>query len=153
MATNLNRIVDVLTELKDAGVLDTSAACQVDSTDQILDLGTGFMNADMVIDLTAIEVDTGDELYIIGWQLSSKADFADTIVEAVSLKMGDAAVLPGDADTAIGRYTVPVHNNYGGTVYRYARLFVTIAGTITPGGINFSAFLTKVGTGASGGTN
>jgi hypothetical protein len=136
--------MDTLLELKDAGLLAASAAAQVGGSDQILDLGAGHWMGEIILDLTAIEVDTGDEIYEVGWQLSTKSDFADTIFEAATFKMGDATTVAGDADTAVGRYVFPVRNDYGGTVYRYARLYITIGGTIATG-INFKAYAAKMG--------
>lgn len=139
----MNRIFDADIELKDAGLLAASAACQVDSSDQILDLGSGRVEADIVIDVTVIDVDTGDEIYQVGVQVSDKADFASDINEVQTLKLGDAAVLAGDADMAIGRYVLPFNNLIANEVAkRYMRLYVTIAGTVV-GGINFTAWATK----------
>ncbi len=139
-----HRTKDTLLELKDAGLLAASAACQVGGNDQILDLGDGNWMGDLMIDVTALEVATGDELYIIGLQLSGQSDFASDIVEAVSVHMGDATKLAGDIDSPLGRYTVPMNNDFAGTVRRYARLYVTISGTIATG-INFTAYAAKRG--------
>lgn len=134
------RTFDYNLYLKDAGLLAASAACQVGGSDKILDLGTGRIEGEVVIDVSACEVDTGDELYQIGVQISSSATFASDIYEVGTLKLGDAAVLPGDVDMTTGRFILPFVNEMGdGLVKRYLRLYVTISGTIATG-INFKAY-------------
>jgi co-chaperonin GroES (HSP10) len=56
---------DVNLELKDAGLVAASAAAEVDSTAQILDLGLGRTDAEVVLDVTAVEVESGDEVYTV----------------------------------------------------------------------------------------
>lgn len=134
---------DVLLELKDAGLLAASAACQVDSAAQILDIGAGALEGDIIIDVSACEVDSGDEFYIIGAQISDSATFASGVYEICSLKLGDQAVLPGDTDMGVGRYVFPFQNRIAdGVAKRYMRLYVTIGGTFGTG-INFTAYLGK----------
>lgn len=132
---------DSLLEMKDAGAIASSAAAQVDAADKILDLGLGLVEANLIIDVTALEVADGNEVYSIEWQLSNSATFAATVVVASVLRIGDSSVAFGSADNAVGRYIQPVNNEFNGTAYRYARLFTRIAGTVATG-INYSAFLT-----------
>ena len=131
-------------ELKDAGLVAASAAAQVGGSNRILDLGSGALFGTVVIDVSAIEVASGDELYQVGWQLSNESDFASDIFEAATVEMGDAAVLKGDTDypAAGERVVLPVHNVVGWAVYRYARLYTTVSGTVATG-INYSAYLAK----------
>lgn len=129
-------------EFKDAGLVAASAAAQVDSAAKIVDLGTGLFRADMVIDVSAIEIASNDELYTISFQVSSSATFASAIAEICTLNLGANEVLTGDIDSTATRYVLPVHNEYLGTVYRYARLYTTVAGTIATG-INYIAFAAK----------
>lgn len=142
MSNNHNFQFDARLELKDAGLVTSSAAATVDSVAKILDLGSGFQLGAVVVDATAIEVDTANEKYEIEWQLSPDADFgtAGNIVCAAVLKLGDSSVNGSGADSAAGRYVLYVANEFAGTVYRYARIFHRIAGTIGTG-INYSAFL------------
>lgn len=144
--TLLNRhdtVFDANLEFKDAGLVAASAAAEVDSVAKIVDLGVGYFEGRMVIDATAVEVDSGNEIFTIGVQLSSSATFASTIKEVASLKLGDAAALPGDVDMVEGRYILYFNNEVNGTQYRYARLYTTVAGTIATG-INYKAFCTKM---------
>lgn len=132
-------VFDSLLELKDAGLVAASAAAQVDASDKIVDLGQSFWEGKVVIDVTAIEVATGDEVYSIEWQLSSSATFASGVVVSSVLRLGDTTTAFGSADSTTGRYVQCVHNEFNGTLYRYARLFTRVAGTIATG-INYSAF-------------
>jgi hypothetical protein len=130
-------------ELKDAGLVAESAAAQVDSSDQILDLGSGVVKGDIVIDVTACEVASSDEIYTIGAQISASATFSSGIYEVVSLKLGDATPLPGDTDMGVGRYILPFRNTIADNVpKRYMRLYTTVGGSIDTG-INYSAYLAK----------
>lgn len=130
---------DSLLELKDAGLVAVSAAAQVDSVDKILDLGQSYWEGNVVVDVTALEVASGDEVYSIEWQLSSSATFASGVVVSSVLRIGDSSVAFGSADNTTGRYVMCVHNEFNGTLYRYARLYTRIAGNIATG-INYSAF-------------
>ena len=131
-------------EFKDAGLVASSAAAQVDSAAKVVDLGKGLFEGNMIIDVTAIEVATGDESYKIAVELSDDSGFsAGTEFEKCSLTLGDATVHGGDVDSATGRYTLPFNNRAAdGTLYRYARVYTTVAGDIATG-INFTAFADK----------
>lgn len=140
MATNHHKYVfDANLEMKDAGLVASSAAATVDSAAKILNLGDSYCEGVVVIDATAVEVDANEQ-YIIGWQLSDSATFASGIVEAASLILGANEVVGGDADAIEGRYTLRVSNEFDGAIYTYARLYTTVAGTIATG-INYSAYL------------
>lgn len=125
---------------KDAGVIAASAAAQVAAVDKIIDTGGGpsLWEAEMVVDVSAIEVAT-DEHYEIEFQVSNSATFASVYHAQVTLNLGHASVIGGDTDTPAGRYVFGVSNYFGGTVYRYVRLFTRIAGTIATG-INYTAY-------------
>jgi hypothetical protein len=139
---------DANLELKDAGALTASAACQVDSSAKIIDLGEGLVDGDIIVDVSAVEVDSDDEKYVIGAQISSSATFASDIYQVAQLELGSAGTaagdnLAGDTDMGIGRYVIPFRNQIvGGATKRYLRLYATISGTIVTG-INFTAYLTR----------
>lgn len=127
---------DHATLLKAAGLVAASAAGST-----ILDLGDGLMTADMVIDVSALEVATGDEIYTISLEGSAVAAMSSGSVELAKITLGNNPA-PADADTAVGRHILPIRNELNGTLYRYVRLHTTVAGTIATG-INYSAFLAK----------
>ena len=136
-------IMDEDTKLKDAGLIASSAAAQVDAAAQILDLGLGRVNADVIIDATAVEVASGDELYTIIAEFSNSATFASGIVPGAMQYLGDAAAIPGGGDTDLGagRYKLPVTNIVNDVHYRYMRLYTVVAGTVATG-VNYVANLT-----------
>lgn len=132
-------IFDAGMEFKDAGLVAASAAAQVDSAAKVVDLGTGHFKGTMLIDVSAIEIASNDEVYNICVQLSSSSTFASVIETAAKLELGANEVLLGDQDSVVGRYKLPFDNEYNGTYYRYARVYTVVAGTIATG-INYTAF-------------
>ena len=120
--------------LKAAGLLAASA----DGT--ILDLGSGFVEGDVVIDLSACEIATGDEIYTVSLEGSNVAAMTSGSV-CLGKKVFGNLVVPMDAAlSAAGRYVIPFRNEENGTLYRYVRLSTLVVGTIATG-INFSAFI------------
>jgi hypothetical protein len=136
MSQYSKKTYDHATLLKAAGLVAASAAGSV-----ILDLGDGFMEADLIIDISAMEVAGGDEIYTIALEGSSVAAMTSGSVTLAEKTVGNNPA-PADADTTVGRHLVPVTNELNGTIYRYVRLYTTVAGAIATG-INYSAFLAK----------
>lgn len=126
--------------LKAAGLIAASAAVAT-----VVDVGSASagIKGEIIIDLTALEVATGDEIYDIVLQGSTVAAFAtDTaIVELCQMSLGDAATKRTDcnADDTVGRHILRFTNEKNGTFYRYLRLYTIVAGTIATG-INYSAY-------------
>lgn len=121
---------------KTAGLLAASA----DGT--IIDLGDGLVDGFLVIDLTACEIASGNEIYTVSLEGSDVAAM-DSGSVCLAKKVFGNLVVPMDAAlSASGRYVVPFRNEEGGETFRYVRLSTLIAGTIATG-INFSAFLAK----------
>lgn len=127
--------------LKAAGLIAASAAGSV-----IADLGDGLVEGNVLIDVTALEIASNDETYDIVLQLSPDAAFgtAGNIVEkcALNLSAKETKRSDCDQDDAIGRYILPFSNLFNGTIYRYARIYTVVAGTIASG-INYYARLAK----------
>lgn len=138
---------DTLLELKTAGLIAASAA---EST--ILDLGgsgqadPARFYADLVVEVTALEIASNDEIYDIVFQLSNDATFSDDtdIWDRASMTLAAAEVQRSDAngDSVIGQYTLGVDNVIAGNRYRYCRIYTVVAGTIATG-INYTARLAK----------
>lgn len=122
--------------LKAAGLLATST----DGT--IIDLGTGLVDGYLVIDLSACEIATGDEIYTVSLEGSTVAAMTSGSVCLAKKVFGNLVVPMDAALSAANRYVIPFRNEEGGTIYRYVRLSTLIAGTIATG-INFSAFIAK----------
>jgi len=79
---------DVDLVLKDAGLVAASAAATVSSVAKIIDLGSGNVECDAIIDVTACEVASEDESYRIAVQLSNSATFADDVYEVENIQLG-----------------------------------------------------------------
>jgi hypothetical protein len=152
-----DRSFDAATELKDAGGIVASAVTEVDGSPVILDLEEGGglfdtpsgsdgsrFDASVIIDVTAVEIDTGDEKYDIVAQISNSPTFASGIKNAAGLNLAATAVADGGADDAeVGHYELGFTNEQNGVAYRYMRLFTVVAGTIAAGGIDYVAHLAK----------
>lgn len=122
--------------LKAAGLIAASA------DGSILDLGVGLVEGYIVVDMTACEVASGNEIYTVSLEGSNVAAM-DSGSVCLAKKVFGNLVVPMDAAlSASGRYVIPFRNEEGGTTYRYVRLSTLVAGTIATG-INFSAFIAK----------
>ncbi len=122
--------------LKDAGLLAASA------DGSILDLGAGLVDGYLVIDASAIEIDSGNEIYTVSLEGSNVAAMTSGSVCLAKKVFGNLVVPMDAALSAAGRYVIPFRNEEGGTTYRYVRLSTVVAGTIATG-INFAAFIAK----------
>jgi hypothetical protein len=132
---------DALMLLKDAGLVAASAAAQVASADKILDMGAARFDGVAVIDVSAVEIDSNNELFTIIIQGSNSAAFASGIENLGALQLGAAEVRPGGAqDSVAGRYELPFVTEQADTVYRYIRAYTVVAGT-QAAGINYTAFV------------
>jgi hypothetical protein len=132
---------DVAHELKDAGLVASDQAGTVDGQPKVVNLGAA-AEGKLVIDVSALEIDSDDELYKIKLQGSSRADFAHNIEELAILELGAKEVLGGDQDSQAGRYVVPFSNVKGAYLWPYVRIYTDVSGSIASG-IDFSAFLTR----------
>jgi hypothetical protein len=122
--------------LKAAGLV---ASTTTEST--ILDLGAGLVDGYLVLDVSAVEVASNDEIYLVCLEGSNVAAMTSGSVTLAQIELGNATA-PADADTGTGRFVVPFRNEQNGTIYRYVRIYTEVAGTIATG-INFVAFIAK----------
>lgn len=137
MDRNRNYTYDKELLLKAAGLVAATATGSV-----IIDLGAGFVEGDLVIDLTACEIDTGNEIYTVSVEGSNVAAM-DSGSSCLARKIFGNLVVPMDAALSnSGRYVVPFRNEEAGTTFRYIRIHTTVAGTVATG-INYSAFIGK----------
>jgi hypothetical protein len=126
--------------LKASAAVTSSAAGTL-----ILDLGTGETRGDVVIEVSAMDIASNDEIYDIVLQGSPDAAFgtAGNIQEltAISLSAKEVKRTGSDKDDTTGRYVVPFSNRHGETNYRYVRIY-TVVGAASSS-ITYRAFLTK----------
>lgn len=123
-------------KLKAAGLVAASA------DGSIVDLGEGLVDGFIVIDVTAVEIESGNEIYTISLEGSNVAAMTSGSVCLAKKVFGNLVVPMDAALSASGRYVIPFRNEEGGTTFRYVRLSTLVAGTIATG-INFKAFLAK----------
>jgi hypothetical protein len=136
---------DIQTLLKDAGLIAASAAAQVGGVAAILDVGAARIDAVAVIDVTAVEIGTGDEDFTIIIQGSSSSSFASNIQNLAMIDVGaNSSGRPGGAiDSLVGRYELLFTNEQADVTYRYIRAYTKVAGTIATG-VNYTAFVTEL---------
>lgn len=151
-----DRTFDAATELKDAGAITADAAAQVGGSDRILDLEEGGglfdtpsgsdgsrFDGSIIVDVTAVEVGTGDEIYNIVAQVSSSPTFASDVRNVGILQLAAGAVAAGGGGGAeVGHYELGFTNEENGVARRFMRLFTDVAGTIATG-IDYVAHLAK----------
>ena len=148
---------DFSTQLKDvsAGVTANGIA-QVGGADNQLDFGgvspgpavtqIAYTPGTIIVEISAIEDTTGDEHYVVAWQLSDNVAFASGVTVLHSaLVFGDGATVV-DADDQddnypVGQLLLDVNNSYNGTLFRFGRLVHVLAGT-TPI-LTYTAFFTR----------
>ena len=141
MAEQANYLYDADLALKTAGLIAASAAVAT-----VVDVGsaTAFFKGEVVIDVTALEIASNDEIYDIVLQGSTVAAFAtDTAIEelcSITLSAAEVKRTDSNSDSTTGRYIMPYTNERNGTLYRYLRLYTIVAGTIATG-INYKAYL------------
>lgn len=129
--------------LKDAGAIAASAAAQVGGSNKILDVGAARIDGRVIVDVSACEVATGDEKYVIIVQGSSSATFATDVWNLAALPLGDSSVSLETVDTAATRrQEIAFCNEVNGTTFRYVRVYTQVVGTVATG-INYTANLVK----------
>ena len=127
---------DAALEVKAAGLVAATAA------GPILEIGEGLLDGFLVIDMTACEIENGNEIYTISVEASNTADMT-TGSACVARKVLGNLVVPMDAAvSAAGRYVVPFRNEEGGEIFSYIRVHTTVDGAVATG-INYSAFIAK----------
>ncbi len=121
--------------LKAAGLI------AADTGHLIVPVGEAVFKGVAVIDVTAVEIASNDERYVIAVQGSTSSTFASDVQTLAAIELGATEVRSGGAiDSLVGRYEVPFINEQAGVCYPYVRLYTDVSGAIATG-INFSAFI------------
>lgn len=151
-----DRSFDAATELKDAGLVAADAAAQVGGSDQVLDLAAddtvdgspsesdgSRIDGTVIVEVSAIELGSSDEIYRIVAQVSDTIDFSGQIKNVGILELADTVVASGGADDGeVGHYEFGITNEVNGVAFRFLRLFTDVTGTIATG-IDYSAHFAK----------
>ena len=147
MLDRRGRIYDDLLELQSLKNVATAQAGKIDGTAATVDLGEGYVDGMFVVDVTTLSKAKAGA----GWgiQLQGALDGSHASwVPLATIYIGDNAAGTGFTelrtpdDHLTGRYMAPFHNDYGGTIYRYARVYIYESGTCGTG-ITLRAFLSK----------
>ena len=133
---NLNFPYDDDLEIKAAGLIAAS------TDGSIVNLGAGLVDGFLVVDVSAIEVATGDEIYTLSLEGSNVAAMSSGSVCLAKKVFGNLVVPMDAALSTAGRYAIPFTNEEGGTLFSYVRYSLLVSGTIATG-INFAAFIAK----------
>jgi hypothetical protein len=156
MLENRKVIIDEECKLADCGsaAIAASAAGTVDGVAKVFDTGGGYTDGVIVIDISAITgmaAAASCHTIEICLEGSSTSTFT-THVRLASLKAGQNAAgfehtrLGGDSTVAsidVGRYIIPFCNDFGGTIYRWLRVYTVFGGTVNEADILFKAYLSK----------
>jgi hypothetical protein len=101
------------------------------------------IDAMLVLDVTAIDISSGNETYQIDIMGSNDPNFAAAAPVCLGgIQLGKGASLRGavaQKDSVTGRYEVPFTNNVAGAIFQFLKVFVTAGGT-TPS-INILSFV------------
>jgi hypothetical protein len=124
------------------GLMDSGNIIATATQSTIVDLGAGLVEGYLVLDVSAVEVATGNEKYTFHLEGSNVAAMSSGSVSLAAQFHGNLTD-PMDAATGTGRFVVPFRNEQNGTIYRYVRLYTLVAGTIDTTGITLSAFIAK----------
>lgn len=123
---------------------------QVDGADGIINFGgnqsvtpaqQARIDAMLVIDVQAIEIDTNNELYRLKVLGSNGSAFtASKVLAEMTLGAGAAKIPSTTLDDSTGRYELPFCTEQDDVKYQYVKLYVDVAGTIVTG-LDFTAFV------------
>lgn len=100
------------------------------------------IDAYLVVDVTAIDVSSGNETYKLLLLVSNDPGFgAGAVEQAAGVMLGKGASRDGInmKDSVTGRIELGFTNQIEGNIYQYAKLYLVIGGT-TPS-INLAAFI------------
>ena len=137
---------DILLQMKDAGLVAASAAATVSAVAKQIDVGLNVhYHGVLIIDVSAIEIASNDEVYSIAVQGGSVSGFGSGNIEDLAIiQLGAHEAVGGNVDTVTGRYFLPFTNEKPvGTMYQYLRVYTTVAGTVATG-INYTAFISPL---------
>ena len=109
----------------------------------IITVGDAVFAGVLVIDVTAIEIASNDERFLIHVQGSDSPTFASGVQNLATLELAALGVRTGDAGVSlVGRYELQFVNEQAGLTYSYIRAYTVATGTIATG-VNYSAFFSR----------
>jgi hypothetical protein len=133
---------DNATLLADGATVTVDGAATVSAAARVIDLGAARLDGRVIVDVSAIDVSSADESYVLSAQFSNSPTFASGVIGGPAIRLGAAAALIGEsAASVIGRYEMSFANEINGTTYRYMRMYSDVGGT-TPS-IAYRAFVVQ----------
>ena len=139
---------DSATLLQNSVAVTADAAGTVASAARVITLGTSFVAGVIILDVTAVEVATGNELYIVTLEGSLALAMTSPVVLAAH-PLGHTSVIPAanrHASSTVGRYYMHFSNHQNGVTYPYVALYTDCTGTTNDTtGLTFSAWIAKTG--------
>jgi hypothetical protein len=133
--------LDALTKFGEDVTLTATGNFQINSADVVLKIGKGRQDMSLIVDVAALDVASGNELYDLLLQGCNAQDFSTAIENLAHIELGHTSVRKGGARTSpIGRYAIPVSNELLGE-FEFVRLRLVAAGT-TPS-ITCTAWLSE----------
>ena len=156
MLDNRKVIIDDECKIADTGSthITATAAATIDGVAKTFDTGGGYTPGMLAIDIATLSnsgIVASNSLITIALEGSTTSTFT-AWVRLVKLSLGLAATVHGRthsdasaATTKTGRYLMPFHNDFAGTIYRWLRIYVTFNGTqeIATNYVKFKAWLSK----------
>jgi len=127
-------------KLKDAGAVTSSGYGEVEEAAKVLNLGSGLIRANLIIEVAAMAMQDNDESYTLVLMGGDDESFTNTVALA-SVEIGCKEVTESNLDSKLGRYVVPFENEKNGIIFPYVRIRHAISGT-TPS-INYNCRLEK----------
>lgn len=133
--------IDARTTFCEGKTLTASAVVKTnDDGATAMDIGPGRHDFTLVVDITALDIASANELVTFVLRGSANADMSDPQQLAILQVGATASRLGGAIDSVIGRYLVEAANEAPmGTEWEYVDLDVIVSGT-TPS-VTFSAYL------------
>jgi hypothetical protein len=126
--------------LKDSGAVTSSGYGEVDAAAKIVNLGSGLVRGNLIIEVAAMALQDNDELYQLHLMGGDDSSFTNTVALS-TVEIGCKEVTESNLDSKLGRYVVPFENQKNGVIYPYVRIRHAISGT-TPS-INYTCRLEK----------
>jgi len=143
MTTRLRYIYDAELQLKDDGLVAASGAATLYGFIRVLDVGRSLFEGVLVIDVSAVEIASNNELYTVAIQGSSSSTFASDVQNLAMIDFGATEVRKGGAiDSTPGRYLLPFVNMPDDVIYPYLRVYTTVSGSVATG-IDYVAWVSK----------
>jgi hypothetical protein len=135
---------DRATAFADDLTLTASDVVQFAAADVELDIGDGYYEGVLVVDVSAIDTASNDEAYTFILEGGTVSGFGSGSIDALATKRLEdpaSAGTPGrqNIEHGVGRYYLPFNNLVDEIQFRYLTLNVIIAGT-TPS-VTFSAWV------------